>query len=94
MGHTSLCVFTVDFWFSDYAIFSEEVRLLNQGKKESFGNVNAGIYEISRREVTSLLSVCHRMTLLLLEIFTHTEGTKEISQQFAKNFSLITERTF
>lgn len=34
------------------------------------------------------------MITLLLGILAHSEGTKEISQLFVKNFSLITQGTF
>lgn len=87
LGHTSLCVFTVNFWFSDYTIFSEEVWLLNQGKKESFESLEISVlifmkYQ-KKRSYNAFVSF-GLMTLLLLEILAHTEGMKEISQQLAK----------
>lgn len=58
LGHTSLCVFTVNFWFSDYTIFSEEVQLLNQGKKESFENLEISVLIFMKYQRQKLQHFC------------------------------------
>ena len=96
LGHTSLCIFTVTFWFSDYAIFSEEVRLLNQGKKESFENLEIPVLIFMKYQREKLQHLCQFWPydpLAPWNISPHWRDQGNIPA-IDKTFSLITERTF
>lgn len=99
LRRVSVCVYTVDLWFCDLAICSEEVPLLNQGKKRirtPWKSQCWYLWDLKARSHSALVRFC-LVTFSLLETVTppqHPNGTSEISQPFAKNFSVITERAF
>ena len=97
LGHTSLCVFTVNFWFSDYTIFSEEVWLLNQGKKESFESLEISVlifmkYQ-KKKKLQRLCQFWPYDPLAPWNISPHWRDEGNIPA-VGKTFNLITERTF
>lgn len=62
MSHTSLCVFTVNFWFGDYAIGSEE-WLLNQSEKESSENLEMSVLVFMKYQEEKLKHFCQYFVL-------------------------------
>lgn len=88
-------------WSSGLAMMPFAVKccdFLNQSTEESFENLEMSMslftkYRGKKSRSYNILSVFCLMITLLLGILAHTEGTKEISQRVAENFSLLTERT-